>query len=105
MVAPGARFPQNLHPMPDAAASPPRASTRRRAAGDETLTEQAYRAIEEAIVTLALQPGEAVSESQLSLRFHFGRAPVREALQRLAREKLVRILPRRGIVVAQVDIR
>ncbi|MCO6419651.1 GntR family transcriptional regulator [Siccirubricoccus sp. KC 17139] len=75
------------------------------ATGDSTLTEQAYRAIEEAIVTLDLRPGEAVSEAQLSARFQFGRTPVREALQRLAREKLVRILPRRGIVVAPVDVR
>ena len=73
--------------------------------GDDTLTERAYRALEEAIVTLSLRPGEVVSEAQLSTRFGFGRTPVREALQRLARERLVRILPRRGIVVAAVDVR
>lgn len=80
---------------------------RRRTApdADATLTEQAYRAIEEAIVTLVLQPGEVVSEAQLSALSGFGRTPVREALQRLARERLVRILPRRGIVVAGVDVR
>ena len=71
---------------------------------DATLTEQAYRAIEEAIVTLDVAPGEVVSEAQLASRLGFGRTPVREALQRLARERLVRILPRRGIVVAAVDI-
>jgi DNA-binding GntR family transcriptional regulator len=85
-------------------AGPP--SRRRRAApdADATLTEQAYRAIEEAIVTLDLAPGEVVSEAQLSQRLGFGRTPVREALQHLARERLVRILPRRGIVVAAVDV-
>ncbi|MDI3308148.1 MAG: GntR family transcriptional regulator [Acetobacteraceae bacterium] len=72
---------------------------------DETLTERAYRALEEAIVTLALDPGEVVSEAQLSARLGIGRTPIREALQRLARERLVRILPRRGIVVAGVDVR
>jgi len=71
---------------------------------DATLTEQAYRAIEEAIVTLVLAPGEVVSESHIAARLGFGRTPVREALQRLARERLVRILPRRGIVVASVDV-
>lgn len=70
---------------------------------DETLTERAYRALEEAIVTLALRPGQAVTEAQLAARFGFGRTPVREALQRLARERLVRILPRRGVVVAGVE--
>ncbi|TDH60537.1 GntR family transcriptional regulator [Dankookia rubra] len=71
---------------------------------DGTLTEQAYRAIEEAIVTLDVAPGEVVSEAQLAAKLGFGRTPVREALQRLARERLVRILPRRGIVVAAVDV-
>ncbi len=73
--------------------------------GDDTLTERAYRVLEEAIVTLQLAPGEVVSEAQLSARFGFGRTPVREALHRLSRERLVRILPRRGIVVAGVDVR
>lgn len=71
---------------------------------DETLTERAYRALEEAIVTLDLPPGAVVSEAQLAGRLGIGRTPIREALQRLAREKLVRILPRRGIVVAAVDV-
>lgn len=74
------------------------------AEADASLTERAYRALEEAIVTLALAPGEVVSETQLAARFGVGRTPVREALQRLARERLVRILPRRGIVVAAVDV-
>jgi DNA-binding GntR family transcriptional regulator len=68
------------------------------------LTERAYRALEESIVTLVLPPGTAVSEAQLSARLRIGRTPIREALQRLARERLVRILPRRGIVVADVDV-
>ena len=68
------------------------------------LAERAYRALEEAIVTLALPPGEVVSEAQLSTRLRIGRTPIREALQRLARERLVRILPRRGIVVAAVEV-
>lgn len=71
----------------------------------ETLTERAYRVLEEAIVTLALPPGDVVSEALLSERLRIGRTPIREALQRLARERLVRILPRRGIVVAGVDVR
>jgi DNA-binding GntR family transcriptional regulator len=33
-----------------------------------------------------------------------GRTPIREALQRLAREKLVSIRPRRGIVVTEINV-
>jgi DNA-binding GntR family transcriptional regulator len=69
----------------------------------ETLTEKAYRALEEDIVTLRIPPGTVVSEAILSRRLGVGRTPVREALQRLAREWLVVILPRRGIVVSEID--
>ncbi len=44
-----------------------------------------------------------VSEAILSRRLGVGRTPVREALQRLAREWLVVIMPRRGIVVSDID--
>jgi DNA-binding GntR family transcriptional regulator len=69
----------------------------------ETLTEKAYRALEEEIVMLRIPPGSVVSEAILSRRLGVGRTPVREALQRLAREWLVVILPRRGIVVSEID--
>src|ERR1700744_5900051 len=69
----------------------------------ETLTEKAYRAMEEEIVTLRTPPGTVVSEAILSRRLGVGRTPVREALQRLAREWLVVIMPRRGIVVSEID--
>lgn len=74
-------------------------------AGGEKLTDQAYARIEELIVTLSLPPGQAVSEQQLSEQLGIGRTPVREALQRLARERLVQILPRRGVVVAEINVK
>ncbi len=70
----------------------------------ETLTDRAYRELEEAIVTLHIPPGAMVSEAQLSQRLGVGRTPVREALQRLAREWLVVIMPRRGIFVSEIDV-
>jgi DNA-binding GntR family transcriptional regulator len=70
----------------------------------ETLTDRAYRELEEDIVTLRIPPGSMVSEVQLSRRLGVGRTPVREALQRLAREWLVVIMPRRGIFVSEIDV-
>jgi DNA-binding GntR family transcriptional regulator len=70
----------------------------------ETLTERAYRALEEQIVTLQLAPGAVVTEASLAARLGIGRTPIREALQRLARERLVTILPRRGILVAEENL-
>ena len=81
----------------------------RRAAEEEiapaqSLTDRAYAAIEEMIVTLRLAPGSAVSESELSAHLGIGRTPIREALQRLARERLVSIFPRRGIIVTEINV-
>jgi len=71
---------------------------------EESLTDRAYRALEEEIVTLRLPPGTVVSEAMLSKRLGIGRTPIREALHRLARERLVQILPRRGIVVSEINV-
>jgi DNA-binding GntR family transcriptional regulator len=73
--------------------------------GRDTLTDQAYRQIEELIVTLQLKPGEVLSEQMLSARLDIGRTPIREALQRLALEGLVTILPRKGILVTDINPR
>jgi len=75
------------------------------AAPAQSLTELAYAQLEEMIVTLKLPPGAAVSEAELSQRLGIGRTPIREALQRLARERLVVILPRRGIIVSEINVK
>src|SRR5215467_12551061 len=76
-----------------------------RAAPAETLTERAYRQLEEQIVTLRLKPGDFLSEYALSASLGIGRTPIREALQRLAREGLVIVLPRKAIIVTETDPR
>lgn len=70
----------------------------------ESLTEQAYAQIEEAIVTLQIAPGTTVSELSLSEMTGIGRTPIREAIQRLAREHLILILPQRGLLVPEIDV-
>lgn len=69
-----------------------------------TLNQLAYERLEELIVTLEIAPGAVLSEAVLSRRIEIGTTPIREALQRLAREHLVRILPRRGVVVTEIDL-
>ena len=68
-----------------------------------SLTDKAYRELEERIVTLRLQPGQVLSETALSEQLGIGRTPIREALQRLTREGLVVILPRKGILVSEIN--
>jgi DNA-binding GntR family transcriptional regulator len=73
-------------------------------ASAQSLTDRAYTHLEELIVTLQLPPGSAVSEGVLSERLSIGRTPIREALHRLARERLVHIFPRRGVIVSAINI-
>jgi DNA-binding GntR family transcriptional regulator len=76
--------------------------------GEDTgapLTEQAYTRLEELIVTLRLGPGTVVTEVQLSEMLGIGRTPIREALQRLSAQRLVRIVPRRGIFISEIDVK
>jgi DNA-binding GntR family transcriptional regulator len=74
------------------------------AATARSLSDRAYYRIRELIVTLDLVPGSAVSERELMERLQTGRTPVREALRRLAQERLVEVFPRRGILVSPVDV-
>jgi DNA-binding GntR family transcriptional regulator len=41
----------------------------------------------------------------LSQRLGIGRTPIREALQRLARERLVSILPRRAVIISDINVK
>jgi DNA-binding GntR family transcriptional regulator len=75
------------------------------AADARSLSERAYFAIREQIITLELAPGSVVSERDLMQQLELGRTPVREALRRLAWEGLVEVYPRRGMFVSTVDVR
>src|ERR1700759_3571147 len=72
---------------------------------DGTLTDRAYHELEEMIVTLQLSPGTVLSEQALALRLKIGRTPIREALQRLGRDGLGVVMPRRGIMVVEINLR
>ncbi len=64
-----------------------------------SLAEQAYRLLEEQLVTLRLAPGELLAEKDLVGKAGIGRTPVREAIQRLSSEGLLQVLPRKGLMV------
>ena len=56
------------------------------------------------IVRLDLVPGAVIREDELQATLGLGRTPIREALQRLERDQLVTVVPRRGVFVSQLDI-
>jgi GntR family transcriptional regulator, rspAB operon transcriptional repressor len=62
--------------------------------------EIAYERIKDAIQHADLQPGEPLSETRLSRSLGISRTPIREALQQLAQEGLVQLIPGRAVTVA-----
>jgi DNA-binding GntR family transcriptional regulator len=69
-----------------------------------SLSQRAYDQIRRRIVDLELPPGSILDEGRLQSELGLGRTPIREALLRLSIERLVTIVPRRGIFVAEIGI-
>lgn len=64
----------------------------------------AYQKLLDMIVTLELPPGTFLNELSLASDLELGRMPVREALARLAGDRFITILPRRGTVVTPLTL-
>jgi DNA-binding GntR family transcriptional regulator len=71
---------------------------------EPTLSEQAYQRLRDLIVRLEFAPGDVLNEDSLQEQLSIGRTPIREALQRLAREHFVTVIPRRGMFVSGIDV-
>lgn len=71
---------------------------------EESLADRAYREIRDRLVMLDIRPGSPINEDQLGASLGIGRTPVREALKRLAYERLVVAYPRRGTFATDVHI-
>jgi DNA-binding GntR family transcriptional regulator len=67
-------------------------------------SEVAYVRIKDALQHAGLEPGEPLSEPQLSKMLGISRTPVREALQQLAQEGLVQVIPGRAVTVASRSV-
>jgi DNA-binding GntR family transcriptional regulator len=75
--------------------------TRQKAGGTDksSLTQQAYEAIKEKVITLYFLPGQYLNEGAICDLLGLGRTPVHQALQRLQLEGLVEIVPRKGVII------
>lgn len=91
---------QNKKAAEVAAASVATAPSKKVKVRAQSLADQAYNIIRQRIVTLQLAPGEWFKERQLAEEIGFGAMPLREAIDRLEQEGLVKTVPRRGHQVA-----
>jgi DNA-binding GntR family transcriptional regulator len=70
----------------------------------ETQAIQAYNALRDMILRCELKPGSAINDRLLTEKLGFGRTPLREALLRLAGERLVLFQRNQLIEVAPVGL-
>lgn len=69
-----------------------------------SMSTRAYAEIRRMIVRLVLAPGEVIRDDRLQAELGLGRTPIREALQLLARDQFVVVMPRRGMYVSGIDV-
>jgi DNA-binding GntR family transcriptional regulator len=68
------------------------------------VSEQIYQALRQAIVSLRLPPGTAISENRICRHVGVSRTPVREAIIRLAEDDLIEVFPQQGSFVAPIKL-
>ena len=77
---------------------------RGRALTSPRASDRAYDLLLTMILDLRLPPGSVVNEAQLAADVGFGRMPVREAIARLATDRFITVVPRRGTFITPVGL-
>ena len=67
-------------------------------------SDVAYEKLKMMIITAQLKPGQALVEPELMEELKLGRTPIREALNHLAWENFVKIIPRQCIMDNEVSL-
>jgi DNA-binding GntR family transcriptional regulator len=67
--------------------------------------QEVFLGLKEQIMSGALLPGTQLSPPDLAQAFGVSRTPVRDALNQLAQEQLVEVVPRRGYFVSRITVR
>ena len=68
------------------------------------LKDHVYETLRKKIIDCEYEPGSIISETMLLQNLGVSRTPVREALNRLAMENLVTIIPKKGVIVNGISI-
>lgn len=69
-----------------------------------SLAGRAYLSLREAILSLAVQPGEILRKGEICAQLGISRSPVSEAVTRLAAEGLVDVVPQAGTFVSRFSM-
>ena len=90
------------HPPPTVSVNEPTEPTRRRS--QINLSDLAYERIEELLVCCEPKQGRLMATHDLQALVGFGRAPVHQAVNRLAADTLLIVTQRHGIQIAPIDL-
>ena len=70
----------------------------------ELLNQKAYRVLKRAIIRGDLTPNSKLILSEIAQSLGISNTPIREAVNKLASEGLVKIIPNKGIIVKEINI-
>jgi len=68
------------------------------------MNKEIYNTLRERIIYLEYDPGQILKEQALAKEFGVSRTPLRTVLSRLEWEHLIKILPRTGILVMELEL-
>jgi len=71
---------------------------------DGSLRLDVYRRLKSDILNLEYKPGQTVSISEMARRLNVSRTPVREALNLLERDYLVRVVGKQGVLIREMTL-
>ena len=69
-----------------------------------SLAARVYQSLKDAIMSLALRPGEILRKGEICSQLRISRSPVSEAMARLASEGLVDVIPQAGTYVSRFSM-
>jgi DNA-binding GntR family transcriptional regulator len=68
------------------------------------LKNHAYHILKERLINCIYEPGSFLNEAQLAIDLGLSRTPVREAINRLESEGFVKVMPKKGIYVSDIQL-
>ena len=87
---------------PRARNAPPKLTGQTRPADAPRNSQLVYHDLFQAILSMKLVPGTPILEREITQRYGISRTPVREAVLRLAKDRLVDVIPKSGTFVARI---
>lgn len=70
---------------------------------EQSNSDRTYKTLKARLRRREYLPGQFLSENMLAKEFGISRTPVREAVQRLAQEGILNVIPKRGILVSTLS--